>query len=166
MTIIDSLKRLERAGAEDSTQTQKLLAAARELSEKVAPLFADYDGLLPRHYETLDGDLLGPDGTPVFTDRETALAFASDLASGLMDEFAAFLEMLTRKRRIDTENSIDLLNAEREALPDTLGLCEACAGAGRFDDCECSACNGTGRAREGFAFARSELQEMKGKGNA
>ena len=38
--IIDSLKRLERAGSENSTTTQKLIAAAHELSNLIVEQFA------------------------------------------------------------------------------------------------------------------------------
>src|SRR5712671_728633 len=41
--VIDSLKRLERVGAENSKTTEKLIASARELSEAILDQFRPFD---------------------------------------------------------------------------------------------------------------------------
>jgi hypothetical protein len=53
--VIDSLKRLERAGSEHSKTTEKLVAAARELSELIARQFLPPKGeLIPVVNASLD----------------------------------------------------------------------------------------------------------------
>ena len=42
--VIDSLKRLERIGSENSKTTEKLIAAAAELSDKIAKQYALQNG--------------------------------------------------------------------------------------------------------------------------
>ncbi len=118
MNILDVLKRLERAGSEDSKAIQKLHYAAAEVArviEKTVPVEHD----LPRGYRVVqkdfdafflvcrksdreywidgrypDDDL--PRGVPVQT-REGSLQFAEDVATGLLDEIAAWLEQRSKE---------------------------------------------------------------------
>jgi hypothetical protein len=132
MSIIDSLKRLERAGEEDSRSIKKLHRAAADVADwiiKAAP-----EGIrLPRNYivvrrQSNTGSLrflvlcdVEPDdievdagdypnlvslyidgmGGPLHGDpqcfippqtRQGSLTFAKDVAEGLLDEIAVFLE--------------------------------------------------------------------------
>lgn len=105
--VIDSLKRLERVGSENSKTTQKLLEAAAELSRAIAEQFADA--------ESEQVEL--PDGTPAYrvsgrelymvvpginrwqsvsSSRAAALKFAEDIADGLLDEFEKSLAARVR----------------------------------------------------------------------
>ena len=114
-SIINALKRLERAGAEDSRATQKLKVACEEAANYVAALVPE-GTWLPQRYEVGNhlycrpGESLAADwrnylkmwGPPSGTDwvwveasnlsREDALQFAGDVAGGLLREVAEFLE--------------------------------------------------------------------------
>jgi hypothetical protein len=123
MNVITALKRLERAGSEDSRTTEKLRQAARLLSEHVVSQLTDNvigecrlrrepdhdepapDRELPRGYALMkrykaDGsnylvlaNWREPAGwVPVDHDRQSALAFARDVANGWLDELAGWLE--------------------------------------------------------------------------
>lgn len=109
--IISALKRLERAGSEESQTTQKLVEAARQLGEHIAPLCpTDATGLLAGGHDLPRGYSIGTmgmlrdmrrvlqsldsmgDEVPVDSDRSSALAFAADIATGWLDELASWLE--------------------------------------------------------------------------
>lgn len=107
--LIDSLKRLERAGAENSRTTEKLREAAVEVAIKIAVTVAPHDRTrveLPRGYEICAwedeagaafGYLRPAESSDYFEAGATpslasAQIFAADIASGLLDEIAAFLE--------------------------------------------------------------------------
>jgi hypothetical protein len=109
--IINSLKRLERAGSEQSRTTEKLIEAARALSEHVvehlpndvqlgANVYGDemVERLLPRniaidrqcqlaYWDHMIGRYVAVDSS-----REKALRFAHDIATGWLDELAEWLE--------------------------------------------------------------------------
>lgn len=123
--LINSLKRLERAGAENSRATKKLHEAAAEVADRIERLVPS--GVrLPRGY-IVDGvksnvgyarflkredDEWDEWGEPTYTwidgtgsylhgdfhcwipaqTRAGSLQFAKDVAEGLLDEIAAFLE--------------------------------------------------------------------------
>ena len=103
--VIDSLKRLERVGSENSKTTEKLLAAAGALSSLIAQQFRPADGddiLAATMDETSEGfslrtnyrvrggkstdlDRLYRDRVYVALNRDVALAFSKDIANGLLD---------------------------------------------------------------------------------
>jgi hypothetical protein len=113
MSIIDSLKRLERIGDENSKTTQKLIQAADELASTIAKQFAvqgtehfelptrfrktgsnfEETGFLP--YAIDQGCLVFGTGYAcegyVARDRENALAFSRDIANGLLGLLAEIL---------------------------------------------------------------------------
>lgn len=108
--VIDSLKRLERLGSEDSAQAQKLMSAACVVSETIADLLPDDAELcLPRGYgvgfsrRSLDGEnrpILGltyvdyetQNWRLVDSSRAAALSFAEAIATGWLDELAFWLQ--------------------------------------------------------------------------
>ncbi len=105
MEIINSLKRLERAGAENSRTTEKLRQGAAQVADlicEVAPADLGVKGyhivVAPFHRFLALGE--GEKETYVsiscsgyLPPRETALAFAKDVANGLLDEIAERVEM-------------------------------------------------------------------------
>ena len=129
--IISAVKRLERAGSENSRATQKLFEAAREVAcfiEKQVPirvqlprgyyvrqissnvgvekfLSTEYGRLIDGIDGYLHGDLHrwipGPD-------RATVLEFAKDIATGLLDEIADWLEA----RAAEAEQATEVLKAK------------------------------------------------------
>ena len=115
--VIDSLKRLERIGSENSKTTQKLIDAADALENLILAQFPRQDGV----YFKRDGDVRGygkspyalsysitagrlrnrsTDSEPVSNDRASAMRFAEDIADGLLD----VIEFV-------------LVNSQREAAP-------------------------------------------------
>jgi hypothetical protein len=118
--VIDSLKRLERVGSEESKTTQKLIQAAAQLSFLIAsqfssigtrkvtvaqvPTFSTKDGLRQfrnvkytvsedkRQLQKTDQYRLYRDGEYVADNREVALEFARDISKGLLDPITAALE--------------------------------------------------------------------------
>ena len=100
-SVIDALKRLERAGAEDSAHTLKLRQAAAALAEHlVQQIRAERTLNLPRGYEVDDkqlwlcGDLQPLN--PFLPSREQSMDFASSIATGWLDELATWLEERAR----------------------------------------------------------------------
>lgn len=122
MDTIAALKRLERAGSENSRVTEKLHEAANEIASQIEPN-VPVNVTLPRRYmvreirsnvgsekfliRASDGDEeIWIDGTgnylhgdfhceiPAQT-REGSLLFAKDIAEGLLDEIAQFIEERT-----------------------------------------------------------------------
>lgn len=119
--LINSLKRLDRIGSEDSKTTQKLITAAADVSRAVATLLADFpDGTVvaPSPFVSVGGTLRNKNpgheyfveaGKLMFRsasgrdkyvaeDREAVLAFSEDVHSGLMHAIAANLEARDNKR--------------------------------------------------------------------
>ena len=111
-SVINALKRLERAGSEHSRTTQKLIEAADRLAEEIAPMLWDIglphrgvrgkDTQLPRRY-IIGGDtrelayLRDYHDTRHYlghgkADRTTALHFAHDIATGWLGELAEWVE--------------------------------------------------------------------------
>lgn len=121
MALIDSLNRLQRAGAENSRATAKLHEAVRDVADLIERT-APHDAVLPRGYivreiysnvgattllyhksgddeNCIDYDgpryLHGDFSMDMSCDRQNrrlSLQFASDIATGLLDEISAFLE--------------------------------------------------------------------------
>ena len=146
MDIINAVKRLERAGDENSKATKKLHEAAREVAYKIEAV-APVGVLLPRGYRvervksnvgsdeflTLRGDrdeyqrgeyhyywidgcgryLHGDFHAEVPAQTRTgSLRFAKDVAEGLLDEIAEFLE----QRKAESEKAAEVLeNAKTES---------------------------------------------------
>ena len=133
-SVINALKRLERAGAESSITTLKLREAVRDLAAAIATDLdsiahdcpeGQYAWTLPRGY-TLEplrnGALLcaptdgGTDraellnSTPIVVppSRTAALQFAHDIATGWLDELAQWVEDRTE----DAGEAADVLTAE------------------------------------------------------
>lgn len=117
-TVINAVKRLERAGSENSRATQKLFEAAKivadSIEENVPAGVRLPRGYIVRRVQSNLGSekflCRGTDDLTVFVDgiggylhgdfqcwipaqnRKTVLDFAADIASGLLDEIAAWLE--------------------------------------------------------------------------
>ena len=105
-SVINALKRLERAGSEHSKTTEKLVEAARIVAEQLVALLPD--GVTLREfrgdYERTDDDRLLVQvelgswarltgvSTVTSYQRRAALKFAEDLAGGLLDQVASYLE--------------------------------------------------------------------------
>lgn len=99
-SIVSALHRLERAGSEHSDSTAKLLTAAGVLSRTLADILPTNEEL-PRMYtvtahgydkpELIMASMSGPQGWPSFN-RANALTFARDVADGLLDELATWLD--------------------------------------------------------------------------
>ena len=132
---IDALKRLERAGSENSRTTQKLREASVVVADTVvrAVEAAQAEGVeLPRGYAVIDQysnvgcftQLRNDDGETLNSDCATAgeeylhgdfnrtfkvvgrdgiLQFAADIADGLLDEIAVFLEERAAKEVAATQ---------------------------------------------------------------
>lgn len=122
--IITALKRLERAGSEDSRETQKLLKAAGLLSGYIAELLppeAECDGRfcpLPRNYSRCRL----PDGSYTLTyslsfvnhdhlcpnqSRDAATKFARDIATGWISELVSWFSKLADWREARTAGSAE-----------------------------------------------------------
>lgn len=112
-SVVDALKRLERAGSEHSRTTEKLIQAADQLAdyiietaliplERNAPYTGDVIADLPRAYYAvgprrivLGGYVLEPQDSSVGSGtatRMSALAFAQDIATGWLEELSSWLE--------------------------------------------------------------------------
>jgi hypothetical protein len=127
--IIDSLKRLERIGDENSKTTQKLIEAARELADNIVKQFnvsasetvrlktsgrtdgedEEYTRLADYRIQSGQLSFWHPLGY-VAENRENALRFSKDIANGLLESFAEILE----GRLKDSETA---LAAMRDAIP-------------------------------------------------
>lgn len=114
MSIIDSLKRLERVGEETSLTNQKLIQAAAELAGNIVEQFAaartedlNLDTSITRNeaggpkstglhrYKIVKRQLVFSDYRDglgyVALDRDNALEFSKDVAKGLLDRFEEIL---------------------------------------------------------------------------
>jgi len=131
-TIIDSVKRLERSGAENSRATQKLRDAAEKLAKHCEDLIDDtMCGVsLPRGYvvEGRDGsrylmsrrvradDYDGGDFRSAYyeagvtTPREDLLILAADVAEGWLDELATFFD----QRGAESTSAADVITQALE----------------------------------------------------
>ena len=123
--IIDSLKRLERAGADNSKTTKKLMDSAAALEQMICTACA---GELKENISITSGKGFGfydikfsqeePDGAlyrqfvRVSASRNAALGFSADLANGLLEEILGNLEERTCK----SEQGIDPLKRAAAAL--------------------------------------------------
>lgn len=132
--VIDSLKRLERIGSENSKTTQKLLTAARELADQIVHLCAlsvdesisverapSVKGTDEVHnarvkpiakYKVDRLSLYMNDKQMSSWSRDSALSFSEHIANGLLDLIAAELEQRqhTSKRAMPAlETAIELL---------------------------------------------------------
>jgi hypothetical protein len=114
--VIDSLKRLERIGSEESETVRKILEAACDISKSIVASFPEslYEKKFTGDVEAKDASRVPEElralaryefgcyvvdqygvtrnGKRVWQDRDTALAFAKDISMGLLDclnEFAA-----------------------------------------------------------------------------
>jgi hypothetical protein len=113
--VIDSLKRLERIGSENSKTTEKLLTAARDLSELIVRQFLPGVGqgvtvaTIERKNSLGWADdtsywvgpvgknlLLTRNNVPVWDNRSVALEFSKDVADGLLDRI---IETLTERAK-------------------------------------------------------------------
>ena len=109
--VIDSLKRLERIGSENSKTTEKLVAAAEQLANRIGELCAPE--LNDNFTVTVNGfpqyiffknKMCQRAGRNVIWDRTTALQFAEDIAKGLLDCIILKLkdELQTSDRALQT----------------------------------------------------------------
>ncbi len=128
MSIIDSLKRVERAGDENSRATQKMFDAVHAVADLIADDITKFTWSRTftiagrtRTYAVVSGRYLAIQeqddysGNEHFVtdrnwDRTQALAFAADIADGLLDQIAEWLE--TR-----SENSLKAEAALRAVVP-------------------------------------------------
>jgi len=125
MKIIDAVKRLERAGAENSKMTKKLKDSAKTVAEEITSSVGEAK-ILPRGYRVVErvtnlstelflvhegeygdeyidgmGQYLHGDFNcwiPEQT-REACFRFANDIATGLLGEIAELLEKETSKQK-------------------------------------------------------------------
>jgi hypothetical protein len=135
-TIIDSLKRLERAGSENSRATQKLREAAMDLAATIEQMAVQGDFVnvpLPRDYIVEGGNQTylmsrsqGVDdyaGYPIRyafycgerrerPTRAAILEFSADIASGWLDELAEFIE----SRQAQSDAAAEVLEAAKAAM--------------------------------------------------
>jgi len=117
-SIINSLKRLERLGSENSRLTQKAKDAANEIETRITSILPKHTPL-PKNYVILNSngtyltkrcsenepesimnffDGIETLGMPVYNGtRQTILDFAEDIANGLLDDFSDFLEKRNKK---------------------------------------------------------------------
>ena len=113
--IIESLKRLEKTGGENYQITHKLIDAAGQLSRKIVDQFSAQDeyilDIAPRwnhmRYSIQNGRLANKDSRYVAENRETALAFATDVANGLLDAIAEILE----RRKTETREALKVMES-------------------------------------------------------
>lgn len=140
--IISAVKRLERAGSENSRTTQKLFEAARQVAELIKDMVpagarlprgyyvkkvhsnvgscsflcrdfpGDYPGEVKTHYIDGIGEYLHRDIHCWIPgqDRNTVLKFAEDVATGLLDEIAEWLE----KRNTEAQKLAETLKKATE----------------------------------------------------
>ena len=111
--VIDSLKRLERVGAENSKTTQKLIDAANSLEDLLVAQFPHQTRVEFRRagetrgfgkppyfldYAIDDGHLVNQSiYRPVGADRTSAMRFAEDIADGLLDVIEAVLAEMQKE---------------------------------------------------------------------
>ncbi len=130
MDAISALKRLERAGAEDSRATRKLCQAAEisgahcigllDSTTVDAVVLRDRPGYvypwpqesLPRGYAVAASGALvlfqeDEGWFSVAASRSMALRFAADIATGWLDELAEWLEA----RRVEADSAAEALSA-------------------------------------------------------
>ena len=113
--IIDALKRLERTGSGNSKTTHRLIEAAEQLSRQIVEQFCAKDeyvlDIAPKgsamKYSIQTGRLTNADSRYVAENRETALAFATDVADGLLDAITETLE----KRKAEAEGALGVIEA-------------------------------------------------------
>lgn len=129
--VIDSLKRLERIGSENSKTTEKLLTAARELSELIVRQFLPGvgQGVTVATIETKNSlgwaddtsywvgpvrerFLLTRNNVPVWDNRGVALEFSKDVADGLLDRI---IETLTERAK-NGQQGLDVIEAAVESM--------------------------------------------------
>ena len=134
--IIDSLKRLERVGSENSKTTEKLIQAASDLEDVILKAFApkeidrlfqiNIDVNLPsKNFYYIEqsrvvSTLPGGKGAllPVCANREMALRFSRDVADGLLDQISVCLER-THK---ESESASLILEAATKAKAEKKAL--------------------------------------------
>ena len=105
--VVDSLKRLERVGSENSKTTQKLVEAADRLAAVIVQQFDVPDryevdvapSFTRTRYSILNGRLCNGQSRYVAENRDTALAFAKDVAIGLVDGIVESLEHRNNESR-------------------------------------------------------------------
>ena len=134
--IIDSLKRLERVGSENSKTTEKLIAAAQELGQKIVDQFRistkredvtvvdrrnkswedTKTHYKPEMYYFIEGGRLKNGTKDMFVDesRDAALAFSKDVALGLLEHIT---EGLT-KREAESKTGLAHLDVAAHAIRD------------------------------------------------
>lgn len=121
--VINALKRLERAGSEDSVATRKLCEAAETLAARVVELLppVPFAGVLelPSDWQSdgyrlrwTDYDKTYDVGSGAAPDRQAALQFAVAIADGWLDQLAAWLE----SRTADSDAAAARLRAASKAL--------------------------------------------------
>ncbi len=131
MDIINAIKRLERAGDENSKATKKLHDAVTRVCEDLIETTCPPHVLLPRGYMVqtnqsgayyLTRDNGKNEMYPEFVEwqqidrhhtREGSLQFAKDVAEGLLDEIAEFLE----KRKDESETATTTLIKAVNEMP-------------------------------------------------
>jgi len=130
-SVINALKRLERAGAENSETTRKLIEATRVLSEAVAARIKSDYMELPAFYrcrfhgedtcwlESSEGTM-GWSSLSANCDRDMALRFAGNIAQGWLNEVVQLLE----KRKQEDQEATTSLEAATQELPARLPVQE------------------------------------------
>jgi len=123
MSLINSLKRLERVGSENSRCTEKLREAVREVADIICdqievPAYPIELLDLPRNYQlTYRKTLCSPGGYQDFQmdekpDRIACLNFAHDVATGWLDEISDFIQARIEKEK----KAVEKLETAKEKL--------------------------------------------------
>lgn len=118
--VIDALKRLERVGSDNSKTTQKLIEAADRLAHKIVDQYDVRDkyvvDVAPQftrtRYSILNGRLVNGESRYVAENRDAALAFAKDVASGLLDGIVESLE----RRKTESQDALAALHEAMRRL--------------------------------------------------
>ncbi len=105
--LIDDLKRLAEAGSASAEASRRLVEAAGRLADLIVRQFHVRDGYVENlapafggsRYSILNGRLVNAESRFVAESRDTALAFARDIAGGLLEHVVATLERRSAESR-------------------------------------------------------------------
>jgi hypothetical protein len=105
--LTDELKRLEQAGSANAEASKRLVEAAAQLADLIVDQFEARDryveSIAPAfrrsRYSVLNGRLVNAESRYVAENRDAALAFAQDIAGGLLDSIVGALEQRTAESR-------------------------------------------------------------------
>ncbi len=119
--VINALKRLERAGSEESRATAKLREAAGAIADHIAELIPDAEGIVLPYGYVVEG--YNDSGTylrylrdayanTTGATRDDSLQFARDIADGWLDALGSWLE----QRSSESAEAVAVLQRAAEAM--------------------------------------------------